>query len=196
MSCSCLQPSWLQGLMMSLSADADNASEVKHTSHPDLSSYLSPKGGVEPSTKTLIKNGFIYAADTANTVIENGWILVEGQHIKAMGEMSNDLPESDHVVDAGGKLVLPGFVNPHWHESFVAPNHEKPDDSDVMPTAYSNGGNIEALGSMFGFISTVGSKLTLEEGIAIARWSMWTQLRSGTTALGDVALPTKPIQWL
>ncbi|WP_087023198.1 amidohydrolase family protein [Thaumasiovibrio subtropicus] len=144
----------------------------------------------------LITNAFIYASDEANTVIESGWIAIEGNAITGLGPMS-ELPDtvkaraSQHM-DAKGKLVLPGFVNPHWHESFVAPNHEKPDDSDLVPTPYSNGGDVAALGSMFGFISTVGDKLSLEEGVAIARWSMWTQLRSGSTALGDLGSANLP----
>ncbi|MFD2177250.1 amidohydrolase family protein [Veronia pacifica] len=191
MSCTCLRPSWLEGLMLSLSENhGASAPSFAAGNQKDSLSGFSPQPAnrkvAKTSGKTLIKNGFLYAADINNTVIENAWILVEGDRIQAIGNMADPLPEAEHHVDASGKLLLPGFVNPHWHESFVAPNHEKPDDSDLVPTAYSNGGNIEALGSMFGFISTVGQKLTLNEGIAIARWSMWTQLRSGTTALGDV----------
>lgn len=134
----------------------------------------------------LIKGGFLYAADTANTVIANSWILVIGDKITAIGNAQTPIPEYDRLINAEGKLVLPGLVNPHWHESFVAPNNEQPDDSLLETTPYARGGNIEALSAMFAFISTVGQKLTLGEGIAIARWSMWSQLRSGTTALGDL----------
>jgi 5-methylthioadenosine/S-adenosylhomocysteine deaminase len=138
------------------------------------------------SQRYLIKGGFLYAADIANTVIPNSWILVTDDKITAIGNAELPVPEYDQLINAEGKLVLPGLVNPHWHESFVAPNHEQPDDSTLEITPYACGGNIEALSSMFAFISTVGQKLTLEEGTAIARWSMWTQLRSGTTALGDL----------
>lgn len=134
----------------------------------------------------LIKNAFIYCADEQNSVIERGWIHIQGNTISAIGDGDFAPPECADVLDAEGNLVLPGFVNPHWHESFVAPNSERSDDKNLEPTPYSNGGNISALGSMFGFIANVGKQLTLDEGLAIARWSMWTQLRSGTTALGDM----------
>ncbi|USE67732.1 cytosine deaminase [Pseudoalteromonas maricaloris] len=141
--------------------------------------------------RTLIDNVFIYTADTRDTVYPKGWLLVHGKYIEALGEDGEQPSNFDQRIDGQGKLMLPGLINPHWHESFVAPNAESPDDTHLEATAYSNGGNIQALGSMFGFISTVGDKLTLEEGLAIARWSMWTQLRSGTTALGDVGSANK-----
>lgn len=136
--------------------------------------------------RRLIRNGFLYCADLDNTVIENAWVLIVDKHIQAIGPMSEPLPEYDAVIEAAGKMILPGFVNPHWHESFVAPNPESPRESGLCPTPYAGGGNISDLGSMFGFIAGVGQKLTFDEGLAIARWSLWTQLRSGTTALGDV----------
>lgn len=134
----------------------------------------------------LIKGGFLYTSNRQNTVIPNSWILVTGDKITAIGDTQTEPPVYDRLINAEEKLILPGLINPHWHESFVAPNFEQPDDSALEITPYAQGGNIEALSSMFAFISTVGQKLTLGEGIAIARWSMWTQLRSGTTALGDL----------
>jgi cytosine/adenosine deaminase-related metal-dependent hydrolase len=134
----------------------------------------------------LIRGGFLYTANPAQPYIANSWIQIQGDRIAAIGQAGDDEPECDQVLDAKGKLVLPGFVNPHWHESLAAPNDEQPDDSHLAPTPYAQGGNIEALGAMFCFISGVGKRLTPDEAVAIARWSLWTQLRSGTTALGDV----------
>lgn len=139
-----------------------------------------------PERRLLIRNGFLYCADKENTVIENAWVLIAGKKIKAIGNTAEAVPEYDDVIDAANKMILPGFVNPHWHESLAAPNHEKADDSDLVPTPYANGGNIPQLGKLFGFIAGVGKKISFEEGRAIARWSLWTQLRSGTTALGDL----------
>ncbi|MCI4646355.1 MAG: amidohydrolase family protein [Hyphomonadaceae bacterium] len=136
--------------------------------------------------RTLIKNGFVYTVDGANTVLPDGWILMQGDTIAAIGSGGDALPDYDQTIDASNKIVLPGFVNAHWHESYIAPNGESPDDSNLPPSPYANGGNIEALGSLFGFISGICKMLTPEESLAIARWSMWTQLRGGTTALGDL----------
>ena len=141
--------------------------------------------------RQLIKNAFIYTGqhnnnEAAPVCITNGWIAIDGDTITAVGSMDDAPPAADSIVDASGSMILPGFINPHWHESFVAPNDEKPDDSHLHPTPYSNGGDIGALGGMFGFISGVAKRLTPDEALAIARWSLWTQLRSGTTTLGDL----------
>lgn len=186
--------SWLHKLMLSQASRpaplaAQAAGPAQGEAFNGLAAEPRPRDGGPQSgegVRTLIKGGFLYAGDDANTVIENSWVLVVGDRIAAIGSAEQPAPECDQVIDAAGKLVLPGLINPHWHESFVAPNFERPDDAGLEPTPYSNGGDIEALGSMFAFISTVGQKLTHAEGVAIARWSMWTQLRSGTTALGDV----------
>lgn len=134
----------------------------------------------------LVRGGFLYTADARNTAVADSWVLIEGSVVGAVGRLGQREPDADEVLDARGKMVLPGLINPHWHESFVAPNHELPSDAHLRATPYAQGGNIEALGSMFAFIATVADKLTEEEALAIARWSLWTQLRSGTTALGDL----------
>lgn len=137
-------------------------------------------------SRILIDNGFIYTATDSPVFIERGWILVQDDRIVELGDADTPKPLADRVVDASGKLILPGLINPHWHESFTAPVDERADDCGLCPTAYAKGGDIEALGALFGFISGVGKRLTSQESLAIARWSLWTQLRSGTTALGDV----------
>lgn len=136
--------------------------------------------------RTLITNATIYTANPAAPFIEKGWLAFEGDTIIALGENSQKPPYCDTTIDRSGFLVLPGFINPHWHESFAAPNFESPTDEDLAPTAYAQGGDIAALGGLFGFISNVGNMLSHDEARAIARWSLWTQLRSGTTALGDL----------
>ena len=193
MSCTCFAPtngSWLSKLatmVRGINPDLmllNNGQTMEIPAFAPVESNLVVKERKEE--RVLIKGGFLYTADENNTVIKDSWILVEGNKIKQIGSSEEAIPVYDNLVDVKGKLVLPGLINPHWHESFVAPNFEEPNDTDLKPTAYSNGGDIEALGAMFGFISTVGAKLTEEEALAIARWSMWTQLRSGTTTLGDV----------
>lgn len=140
-----------------------------------------------PGGRLLLKNAFIYTVDSGNRVLPHGWVLIEGDSFIAVGSGDQSLPEADVVVDLSGKMVLPGFVNPHWHESFVeGPDPALPDDSDLTQLPFSQGGNIEALGSYFGHIADVGEKFRDDEAIAIAKWSLYTQLRSGTTAIGDI----------
>ncbi len=60
----------------------------------------------------LIKNGQIKTM--AGDDIENGQILIDGKKIVAVGE-TVIAPQDVQVIDALGKLVLPGFVEAHCH---------------------------------------------------------------------------------
>lgn len=196
MNCTCLQRhAWSQlwqifnaqhfGMTASEPASANESKQqnlYRSTAEPEDGQHQKKN----LSKSLLIVNACMYTGARERTYLENAWIFIKGEIIQSIGSMNQETPEADTVISAQGKLVLPGFINPHWHESFVAPNDEHPDDSHICLSPYADGGNIEALGAMFGFISNVGKQLSFEEGRAIARWSMWTQLRSGTTALGDV----------
>ena len=50
-------------------------------------------------------------------------ILVEDGVIARMGTAARDWPESDEIIDAANKYVMPGIVNTHmhWHEERVGP---------------------------------------------------------------------------
>ncbi|MEM7690070.1 MAG: amidohydrolase family protein [Pseudomonadota bacterium] len=49
-------------------------------------------------------------------VIENGVIVIEGDRIAAIGAAGEvDVPEGATMVDASGKVVMPGFVDAHHH---------------------------------------------------------------------------------
>ncbi len=49
-------------------------------------------------------------------VIENGVIVIEGDRIAAIGGAGEiDVPQGATMVDASGKVVMPGFVDAHHH---------------------------------------------------------------------------------
>lgn len=57
----------------------------------------------------LIKNGRIITADADF----NGDIYIEGEQVKAIG--SSLTMQADEIIDAGGKLLMPGGIDPHVH---------------------------------------------------------------------------------
>ena len=59
----------------------------------------------------LIKNGEIVTATERFTAD----IWCEGETITRIGE-GLEAPPGAEVVDAAGKFVFPGFINPHVHE--------------------------------------------------------------------------------
>lgn len=60
----------------------------------------------------LIKNGRLYTM--AGDVIENGDLLIKDGKIERIGE-NIEAPENTEVIDADGRMVLPGFVEAHCH---------------------------------------------------------------------------------
>lgn len=65
----------------------------------------------------LIKNGTVITLGAKNRIIENGAVLVEDKIVKKIGKASDfkDLDKSVEVIDAKGKLIMPGFINQHMH---------------------------------------------------------------------------------
>lgn len=66
----------------------------------------------------LLKNAWLLTMDDEYSDIPNGWILTEKGRIAALG--SGQPPEqADRVIDCGGGLLLPGFVNTHCHAAMI-----------------------------------------------------------------------------
>lgn len=62
---------------------------------------------------TLLHNATLLPCTDAMPVVANGWVLIEGDRIKATGQ--GEAPPAREVIDCGGDVVMPGFVNPHAH---------------------------------------------------------------------------------
>ena len=59
-----------------------------------------------------IKNGLIYTMN--EEIIENGSILVKNGKIAAVGK-DLEVPSEAEVIDAGGRMITPGFIDSHCH---------------------------------------------------------------------------------
>ncbi|GAB3473966.1 amidohydrolase family protein [Amycolatopsis cihanbeyliensis] len=148
----------------------------------------------------LIRGGFLYPADDRERVIPDGAVLVEEGRIAAVGgttEVEAALTDRPRTIEASGKLILPGFVNPHWHDMFATRFPFKgalrdPSDREDRPAFMALGGDIQRISMMFDSFCAKIDLLGPDEAAAIARYSMWTQLRSGVTTLGDVGSFNRP----
>lgn len=71
----------------------------------------------------IIRNGFVLTMDRRRPVFPDGAIAIEGGKILAVGETSEILRNqtADIVIDARGKIVMPGMLNGHDHfeQSFM-----------------------------------------------------------------------------
>jgi cytosine/adenosine deaminase-related metal-dependent hydrolase len=63
--------------------------------------------------RRLLANAYVAVLDDAGTEHEDGWVLVDGTTVAAVGGGAE--PQADVRDDLGGALVTPGLVNTHHH---------------------------------------------------------------------------------
>ena len=74
---------------------------------------ISKLTGDEGALTLLIQNATIYAE---NTILQNGYILIENSRISEIGPMENCPLHADKILTLQeGQLVLPGFIDIHIH---------------------------------------------------------------------------------
>lgn len=159
----------------------------------------------------LVRGGCLQPADAADQTVPDGSVLVEGERIVAAGRTAevdavvatllaqgrSDRASRLRTIDARGTMILPGFVNAHWHDMFAMRFPFKgalrqASDREDVPAFMALGGDVTAISTLFdGFTDRIDD-LTPHEAAAIARYSMWTQLSSGVTTLGDVGSFNRP----
>ncbi|MEO7971123.1 MAG: imidazolonepropionase [bacterium] len=116
------------------------------------------------------------------SIIADGGLLVRDGHIAKVGtraEIERLIDNDCEVVDAGGRIVLPGFVDAHTHPVFAgtrANEFEERSQGATYQEIAARGGGIQ---------STVNATraATLDELIAVGRrYANWF-LRNGTTTV-------------
>ena len=155
----------------------------------------------------LIRNGFVYTADADDTIHPCGSVLAVDGEIVAVGPTSTvddavaalepAIAWHLRVIDADNAMVLPGFVNAHWHDMFAARIAFRGairgcHDRDDQPGFLARGGDMHLISSLFDRFCGLVGELTPGEAEAIAYHSLWTQLRGGTTTVGDVGSLNRP----
>jgi len=56
----------------------------------------------------------------SNKLIEGKAIIVDGTKIKAVEAAGNKAPEGATVIDGGGRTLMPGLIDAHWHSMLAA----------------------------------------------------------------------------
>ncbi|MBK0329721.1 amidohydrolase family protein [Rhodobacteraceae bacterium F11138] len=123
---------------------------------------------------TLIINATIVTLDSRGAVIANGEIAIHENTIAAIGERGELQPRfaQAEVVDANGKIALPGFANTHTHFQLLiakgiyedlSPPHRPPFKGGLAPIPTPD--------------------LTPEETRIICQAAAIEAIRSGTTAV-------------
>ena len=73
-----------------------------------------PAGVGQPGRRTLIRGGHVMSMDPSVGDFAGGDVLLEGDRIVEVGQ-SIDAPDAE-VIDAEGRIVMPGFVDTHHHQ--------------------------------------------------------------------------------
>lgn len=112
-------------------------------------------------------------------IIPDGAVLVEGGNISAVGttsELRSAFP-GEQELDAAGKVVLPGFVDPHTHAIWAG------DRSAEFEMRLQGKSYLEIQAAGGGILSTVLATRTgsLEQMIADTRQRLWNMFCCGTT---------------
>lgn len=145
-----------------------------------------------------VDGAIVYTADPGRPVIHGGSLLVERSMIKAVGTSQEiDAIEASlgpsmgrtRRIDARGKMLLPGLVDNHWHDSSALRALQSltkaPDDSDTEPSLMSHGGQPEKISMEFNGLFDVAKNLPPDVARASAVYSYVTHLRAGTTCVAD-----------
>lgn len=93
----------------------------------------------------LIRHGTVLTLDPMRTILKDGAVLVEGDRIAAVG-LSRDLAarSADLVLDARGKVVMPGLIDAHLHHTQMLARGLG-DDVDLVTWVYERIFPYEAL---------------------------------------------------
>ncbi|WP_033345867.1 amidohydrolase family protein [Catenuloplanes japonicus] len=79
----------------------------------DHSPAVPPRDSGRPGRRYVIRGGTVMSMDPAVGDFESADVLVEGSRIVAVAP-TIDAPDAD-VIDARGRVVMPGFVDTHHH---------------------------------------------------------------------------------
>ncbi|QLC35379.1 amidohydrolase family protein (plasmid) [Halarchaeum sp. CBA1220] len=113
---------------------------------------------------TIVRGGTVVTADGTY----DADVAIDGETIHAVGE-ADAFPDAEEVVDASGKLVMPGVVDPHVHvhDPFSADTYESASRAAAL------GGTTTMIGFAFqrwgGDMGVIDGDDTLLEAIAAAR---------------------------
>ncbi len=123
----------------------------------------------------LIKNAYILTINRNFDIIENGFIGIKKDKIAIIGQMSDltDEISASEIVDAGGKLVMPGLVNTHTHLA--------------MTLFRGIADDIKLLDWLYKYIFPAEKKCVTPENVEVGvKLAIVELIKSGTTCFNDM----------
>ena len=121
----------------------------------------------------IIANGYVVTVDGKRRIFADGAVAIEGRNIVAVGPTRDVLAQhrAPHVIDAGGKLVMPGLIDGHNH-AFQYLSKGIGDDVDIMTWLYQR-------------VYPYETHVNAEEAYIGALGNYVQMIKSGTTCFND-----------
>jgi 5-methylthioadenosine/S-adenosylhomocysteine deaminase len=121
----------------------------------------------------IIANGYVVTVDTGRQIFSDGAVAIDGQNIVAVGRTKDVLAQhrAPHVIDAAGKLVMPGLIDGHNH-GFQYLSKGIGDDVDIMTWLYKR-------------VYPYETHVNAEEAYVGALGNYVQMIKSGTTCFND-----------
>ena len=66
------------------------------------------------TTRKVVSGGYVVSMDPALGELQKGWVVIDGDRIVEVTDVDPGIADAE-VIDASGKVVLPGFVDTHRH---------------------------------------------------------------------------------
>ncbi|MDE6897718.1 MAG: amidohydrolase family protein, partial [Lawsonibacter sp.] len=126
----------------------------------------------------LFTNVTAVTMDPENPVLKDAFVAVEGNKIASIGDQRPD-GEFERVIDCGGKVMLPGFVNAHTHVP--------------MTLMRGYGGGCDLHTWLNQYIFPAEARLDDRCVAAGAALGLAEMIASGTTCIADMYMNTETI---
>lgn len=131
---------------------------------------------MEKYESIYIRNGFLLTMQGEGLgTIENGAIAIQGQDIVAVGktsELDKYYKNSENVIDAKGKAVLPGFVDGHIHTG--------------LSLLRGQGQDVPEIEWMLKTMGPFSKYLTPQDSIKGGALGVLEAVKAGTTTFGEI----------
>ncbi len=116
--CLCHRPE-IRSLSRRIGADLSRRGFVAGMAASIGSLSLSRPAGAQSTRPILFTNLRLF--DGKASALRDGLrVLVEGNRIKAVANGNPAAPDGAQVIDCGGRVMMPGLIDAHWHSMFAA----------------------------------------------------------------------------
>jgi imidazolonepropionase-like amidohydrolase len=123
--CLCHRPE-IHALTRRIGAELSRRGFVAGVAGSVASLGLPKRAGAQPSSaqagpsRPILFTNFRLFDGNSGTLREGLRLLVEGNRIKAVTAGNPAAPDGARTIDCGGRVVMPGLIDAHWHSIFAA----------------------------------------------------------------------------